>query len=254
MADARQQLSNQQAQCDLEIKVLVALTNLDETALRKRLQTQAFAPPQQATLFALDHLPGKIINQRPDVFAAEANLMTAAAEIQTTYASSLPKVSLNGSIGWMWLSGSGFRGDGKTWSLGPISITFPIYHPGVKEAGLARSEAKYDENAAIYREKVRNAVKEVEQALVNLHSSHIRQSEIETAIYGYQKNFDAVQIKVNAGFANLIELEEQRRTLLNAQINDINNQKLRLQSWVSLYRAAGGGWDKMTLLENGNTK
>ncbi|HOY70561.1 MAG TPA: efflux transporter outer membrane subunit [Methylotenera sp.] len=252
LADAQQQLKAQLAQCNAEVKVLVALTNVNEPTLRERLQTQPFTPNPNGSLFALNEMPASVIAQRPDIYAAEADLVTAAADIQTTYASSLPKVSLNGSIGWMWLSGGGFgTTDGKTWSLGPISITFPIYHPGVKEASLAKSEAKYVESAAIYRSKVRIAVKEVEQALVNLHSTDLRRPDIETAINGYQAAFNATQTKVNAGFANLIELEEQRRILIAAQTNAINNQKLRMQSWVSLYRAAGGGWDKTALSDIG---
>lgn len=252
LADAQQQLKSQQAQCDAEVKTLVALTNLDEPILREKLQSQPFEPNQTASLFALNEMPANIIAQRPDIYAAEADLVSAAADIQTTYASSLPKVSLNGSIGWMWLSGPGFSSNGKTWSLGPISITFPIFHPGVKETAIASKEAKYEENAAIYREKVRNAVKEVEQALVNLHSTEVRQPDIQTAMNGYQASFDATQTKVNAGFANLNELEEQRRVLIAAQTNMISNQKLRALSWVSLYRAAGGGWDKTTVTETGN--
>jgi NodT family efflux transporter outer membrane factor (OMF) lipoprotein len=254
-ADATQQLKAQQAQFDVELKALVALTHLDEPVLREKLQTQTFNPHAIKNLFSLNEIPANIIAQRPDVYAAEADLISAAADIQSTYASSLPKVSLNGSIGWMWLSGSGFgTSDGKTWSLGPISITFPIYHPGIKEAGLAKSEAKYEERASIYREKVRNAVKEVEQALVNLHSTKIRQAHIETTINGYQAAFDATQIKVKAGFANLIELEEHRRLLIAAQNSVINNQKLHMLSWVSLYRAAGGGWNKSALSDTGNAK
>ena len=252
LADAQQQLKAQQAQCDDEVKVLVALTNVDEPTLRNKLLGQAFNPHPNGQLFALNEIPASVIAQRPDIYAAEADLVTAAADIQTTYASSLPKVSLNGSIGWMWLSGGGFgTTDGKTWSLGPVSITFPIYHPGVKEASLAKSEAKYEESAAIYRSKVRNAVKEVEQALVNLHSTDVRRPDIEAAINGYQAAFNATQTKVNAGFANLIELEEQRRILIAAQSNAISNQKLRMQSWVNLYRAAGGGWDKTALSDIG---
>jgi NodT family efflux transporter outer membrane factor (OMF) lipoprotein len=252
LADAQQQLKTQQTQCDAEVKTLVALTNFDEIMLRHELQAQPFKPNQNKSLFTLNAIPANIIAQRPDIYAAEADLISAAADIQTTYASSLPKVSLNGSIGWMWLSSSTFSTNGKTWSLGPLSITFPIFHPGVKETGIAKSEAKYEENAAIYREKVRNAVKEVEQALVNLHSSEQRQPDIQTALNGYQASFEATQTKVNAGFANLIELEEQRRVLIAAQTNMITNQKLRALSWVSLYRAAGGGWDKTTQTETGN--
>ncbi len=244
LADASQQLKAQQAQCDLEVKALVALTDLDEILLREKLAKQAFKPSisDSDSLFELNEIPAQVISQRPDIYSAEADLISAAADVKNTYVQGLPKVSLNGSIGWMWLSGTGFSTNGRTWSLGPVSITFPIYHGDINEAGIASAVANYDEKAATYRSKVRYAVKEVEDALVNLHSANMRQADLVEANKGYQASFAATEIKVKAGFANLIELEEQRRTLLSTQTNLLNNQKQRTQAWVNLYRAAGGAW------------
>jgi len=256
LADAAQQLKAQQTQCDLEVKALVALTDLDEKILREKLDKEPFKANSFASdnLFSLNEIPAKIIAQRPDIYTAEADLITAAADVKNTYVQGLPKVSLNGSIGWMWLSGAGFSTNGKTWSLGPISITFPIYHGDVQVASLASAEANYEEKAANYRSKVRYAVKEVEDALVNLHSANIRQADITEAQKGYQASFTATEIKVKAGFANLIELEEQRRTLLSTETTALNNQKQRAQAWVSLYRAAGGGWQHEDISSIGNKK
>lgn len=246
-ADAAQQLKAQQAQCDLEVKVLVALTGWDEVVLREKLARQAFSANNPATdnLFSLNAIPAQILAQRPDIYAAEADLITAAAEVKSTYVQGLPKVSLNGSIGWMWLAGLGFSTNGKTWSIGPVSITFPIYHGGVQAAALTSAEANYEASAANYRSKVRQAVKEVEDALVNLHSANLRQADIAVATKGYQASFTATETKVKAGFANLIELEQQRRSLLLSETTALNSLKQRNLVWVSLYRAAGGGWQRV---------
>lgn len=246
LADATQQLKAQQGQCDLDIKALVALSNLDETVLRKELANQTFTADVNGVnnLFKLNEIPASILAQRPDIYSAEADLITAAADVKNAYVQGLPKVSINGSIGWMWLSGTGFSTNGKTWSLGPISISFPIYHGEVQKAGLTSAETSYAEKASIYRSKVRYAVKEVEEALVNLHSADTRQTDIMEAVNGYRASFDATDAKVKAGFANLIELEEQRRSLLLAETTRLNNLKQRTQAWISLYRAAGGGWQK----------
>ena len=83
LADARQQLKAQQAQCDLEVKALVALTNLDEPVLREKLKAQTFTSGHEAGLIALNALPAQIIAQRPDIYAAEADLVSAAADIQS---------------------------------------------------------------------------------------------------------------------------------------------------------------------------
>lgn len=242
-SDAAQQLKAQQAQCDLGIKELVALTDLDESSIRQKLAATAFSTNQNnQTLFNIAELPATVIAQRPDIVSAEADLMSTAAEVKNTQVQRLPKVSLNGSIGWMRLTGTGFKGEGEVWSLGPVSITLPIFDAGKRRANVDTAEAKYAEAAANYRSKVRYAVKEVEDALVNLHASTSRQADVQAALAGYQASLLATEQKVSAGFANLIELEENRRYALQAQTNQVNILKDRNNAWIALYRAAGGGW------------
>ena len=242
-ADTAQQVKAQQAQCDLGIKELVALTDLDEAVIRQKLAAASFiANENNQALFRIAELPATIIAQRPDIVSAEADLMSTAAEVKNTQVQRLPKVSLNGSIGWMRLSGPGFKGEGEVWSLGPVSITLPIFDAGKRKANVDTTEAKYAEAAANYRSKVRYAVKEVEDALVNLHASADRQNDVQAALAGYQASLSATEQKVNAGFANLIELEENRRYALQAQTSQVNILKDRNNAWIALYRAAGGGW------------
>ncbi len=242
-ADAAQQVKAQQAQCDLGIKELVALTDLDETTLRQKLADTTFTNNENnQTLFTIAEVPATIIGQRPDIISAEADLMAAAADLKNTQVQRLPKVSLNGSIGWMRLSGPSFKGEGEIWSLGPVSITLPIFDAGKRKANVTTAETKYAESAANYRSKVRYAVKEVEDALVNLHASANRQIDVQAALSGYQASLLATEQKVSAGFANLIELEENRRYALQAQTNQVNVLKDRNNAWIALYRAAGGGW------------
>lgn len=242
-ADAAQQTKAQQAQCDLSIKELVALTNLAEASIRQKLEASPFNQnAAEQTMFNIAELPAAVIAQRPDIASVEADLMYAAAEIKNSQAQRLPRVSLNGSIGWMRMEGISFKGEGEVWSLGPVSITLPIFDAGKRRANVASAEAKYAEAAANYRSKVRYAVKEVEDALVNLHASAHRQADIQTALTAYQASLLATEQKVSAGFANLIELEENRRYALQAQTNQVNLLKDRNNAWIALYRAVGGGW------------
>ena len=253
-ADASQQTKSQQAQCDLALKELVALTDLDEPALKQKLEQTHFNPIEDnKTLFTIAEVPAQVITQRPDIYSAEVDLISAAADIRNTQAARLPKVSLNGSIGYMHLSGTGFSGNGEVWSIGPISITLPIFDGGKRKANVENAEAKYEEAAANYRSKVRNAVKEVENALVNLHSTQDRHQDVQNALKGYEASFAATQEKVKAGFANLIELEENRRNALQALTNSINLLKERNNAWIALYRAAGGGWQGKSQLADADS-
>jgi outer membrane protein, multidrug efflux system len=241
-ADAAQQLKAKQAQCDIGVKELVALTSWDESTLRQQLAESPFKLDSAKDFFSIDEIPAHVIAQRPDIDMAGADLVTAVADIKAAQVARIPRITLNGSIGWQRFSTAGFTSNGETWSLGPLSITLPLFDGGKRKAKLESTEVKYAEQAANYRSKVRVAVKEVETALVNLHSAQNRAPDIEAAIKAYQAAFVATEHKYQAGFVSLIELEEARRNALQAQINQVNVLQARNNAWVSLYRAAGGGW------------
>lgn len=244
LSNIKQQQNAQIARCNLNIKELVALTGLDETELREKLSKQTFEvnKNEAKNLYIIDSIPAKVITQRPDIINAEAELIAAAANVQSNKAMLLPRVSVDGSIGWMWQSASSFKTDGKVWSLGPLSITIPIYNSGGQQAKIKSAEIKYEESAVNYRNKVRVAVKEVESALVNLHSDEARNEDLKLALQGYQASFKATEAKVKAGFANLIELEDSRRVALQTATALNTLEQDRINAWISLYRSAGGDW------------
>lgn len=240
--DATQQLKAQQAQCDAGIKELVALSDWSEPKLREQLSQRPFKYDVKQNVFSIAQLPAEVIMQRPDIDSAQAALMTAASNIKTAQAARLPRVSLNGSIGWQKLVAPSYSLNGETWSLGPLSISLPIFDGGKLKANLQLAEVKYEEQAVIYRNKVRTAVKEVETALVTLHSTQSRAEDVEQSIQSYQQSYIATEHRYQAGFASLIELEESRRYALQAKTNQVNLYQARNNAWISLYRAVGGGW------------
>lgn len=83
---------------------------------------------------------------------------------------------------------------------------------------------------------------EVEQALVRLQSTAERSASARTAAEGYRASFDATEARWRGGLANLVELEDARRTALAADNALIALQHERQTAWIALYRAAGGGW------------
>ena len=98
------------------------------------------------------------------------------------------------------------------------------------------------EAAMQYRASVRQAVREVEQALVQLQATDERGNSADVAVRNFQVAFDAVQARYRGGLASLFELEDARRQLFAAQTARVSLQQERAQAWVSLYRAMGGGW------------
>ena len=264
-AQGRSNLANQRAQCDGAVKALVALTAWGESALRSRLVSVAATTlvPMQAdgsialtssTLAALQlpsppslavaSVPGEVLAQRPDVFKAERELMAVRFDYGAVDVLRQPQVTFAGNIGSLNLLSRGATTGVTTWGVGPLQVTIPIWDWGKHNAALGAAQARYDDAVQSYLGTVRNAVKEVEQALVNLQSAGTRGEDALLAATGYLTSQQAAQALYGAGLGSLPELEETRRVTLQAEQALLALQLEQANAWVALYRAAGGGWQR----------
>lgn len=241
-SEAKVRAAQQRMQCEIDLKTLVALTGLDEPALRARL---AAAPPLKApdALFAIDSLPARTLAQRPDVYAAEREVAAASAEVGNAQAQRYPRLTLTGSIGRGQVRTGGMSVTSNVWSVGPLALSVPIFDAGQRAANVDTARARYDEAAQQYRATVRKAVSEVEQALVQLASTAERSSDAQQAAAGYRQSFTATEARWRGGLASLVELEDARRAALASETALVALERERMAAWVALYRAAGGGWD-----------
>jgi outer membrane protein, multidrug efflux system len=229
----------QQAQCDVTVKSLVALTDLAEPVLRNMLGASSVIP--QPAQFNIVTLPASLLLQRPNLVADERSLAAASADIGVATANRYPTISLLGSIGRTSISSGGVSSSSNTWSFGP-SISLPIFDAGKRKADVTKAEAAYEIALANYKQDVRNAVKEVEQALVNLESANKRENAERISKEQYAKYYQAAEINWRAGGLSLLSLEDARRQMIDAEISYINQQQNQVQYWIALYKALGGGW------------
>ncbi|MBW7834822.1 MAG: efflux transporter outer membrane subunit [Simplicispira suum] len=241
-SDAKVRTERQRMQCDIMLKTLVALTAMDESALRTRLATAAPVVAPEA-LFAIGEVPAEALAQRPDVYAAEREVAAASAEVGAARADRYPRLSLTGSIGRGWLRTGGASVSSNTWSIGPVALSLPLFDAGRRAAQVDAAVARYDAAVQIYRAQVRRAVSEVEQALVQLASTDTRSADASQAAAGYRRSFEATEARWRAGLASLVELEDARRTLLAAETALVALRQERMAAWIALYRAVGGGWE-----------
>lgn len=239
-AEAAARATQQRAQCDAGIKALVALTALPEPELRRMLAAPVEAAPE--TMLAIASLPAQVLSQRPDVFAAEREVAAASAEIGGARAQRFPRLSLTGSVGRANFRSGGTDEQLSSWSLGPLALTLPLFDGGRRAANVTAAEARYEAAVANYRASVRQAVREVEEALVSLDSTAARSENVRRAVEGYRTSFDATEARYKGGLASLVELEEARRNRLAAENTLISLERERRAAWIALYRAAGGGW------------
>lgn len=239
-ADGNSRYIAQRAACDVDVKVLSALTAISEPQLRQKL---ASATPTVAPSIAIAELPARTLSQRPDVFTAEREVAAASADVGNAQAQRYPRLSLSGSVGVANFRTGGENTKTDTWTIGPLALSMPVFDAGRRAANVDAASARYDAAVSSYRATVRNAVSEVEQALVNLDATAARAGDAQTALEGYRTNYRAVEDRYKNGMASLFELEDARRTRLAAEQTVINLQRERSAAWVALYRAAGGGWN-----------
>jgi outer membrane protein TolC len=193
-------------------------------------------------------LPAVLLSQRPDVYAAEREVAAASADLGSAQAQRYPRLMLNGSVGALNYTTLGATTDLSTWSIGPVSLSLPLFDGGRRAANVQGAQARYAEAAALYRAKARQAVREVEDALLSLASTGTQQEDAQAAVTGYAASFNATQARFRAGSASLPELEDARRVTLVAQTTLLQLELQRTQAWIALYRALGGGWNADTPL------
>ena len=240
-AQGRSQLTAQQAACDVQVKALVALTGIDEPQLRSRLASRTGLLPQPQQI-AVATVPAQALNQRPDLYAAAREVEAAAADVDNARAQRLPRLSLGGSVSAARFEAGGLDGSGVLWSIGPLSVTLPLFDAGSRAANVDAARARYDAAVSAYRGQLRGAVREVEEALVQLQSAGLRNDDAAVAAQGFEAFYRAVDARHRGGLASLFELEDARRNAVQAQRTLLDLQREQVAAWLTLYRALGGGW------------
>jgi NodT family efflux transporter outer membrane factor (OMF) lipoprotein len=241
-AESRSRATLQAAQCDLAIKALVALTALPEPELRQKMARSRAAPAQPKPL-AVAAVPAQTITQRPDVFAAERALVVASVQVGVAQAQRYPRLNLSGSIGRLRYDSEGVTTNLNTWSFGPLVLSLPVFDGGQRAANVTAAQARYFEAVTLYRAVVRQAVREVEEALVNLQATEARRDDASVSERGYKQLLAATQARQAQGLASAMELEDARRLALASESTQLALQLDRQRAWVALYRALGGGFD-----------
>jgi NodT family efflux transporter outer membrane factor (OMF) lipoprotein len=242
-AEASSRLTQVRAQCAVLQQALVSLTAIDAPTLQAKLDA---APVEGAlpAVQAVHSVPAEALAQRPDVYAAELAVAAASADAGAALAQRFPRLTLQGTIGTLQVRAGGFRETLDTWTIGPLALSVPIFDGGTLAANSEAARVRYEEAVSLYRASVRQAVREVEEALINLRSTDDRAEDADVAVRNYQASLDATLARYGTGLASLFELEDARRTLFTSQTARVALQRERAEAWVALYRAMGGGWSR----------
>lgn len=197
-------------------------------------------------------LPSELLERRPDIAAAEAQLAAANARIGVAKAAFFPAISLTGSFGYA--SGDIDRltnADSKLWSIGP-SLYLPLFQGGRNQANLARSRAAFEENVALYRQRVLVAFREVQDALTATQLLGAQATAQDRAVEAARRAGSLAQTRFEAGFVSYFEVLDAQRTVLADERGAAQLAGQRLVNAVSLVKALGGGWSAPARLTDAN--
>lgn len=230
-----------ESQCKGYIKSLVALTAMSEDYLNDLLQ-KTIKDPHNLELFVPVNIPGNLIYQRPDIFNSMNNIKIASLGYEKTKLDALPEISISGNISSSLSSIGGVSTSGNNWSIGPLTIYLPIFNSQLRKVNEDLAKLQYEQTKLQFYSDLRNAIKEVEVSMINLNSHNERLSLLEKSVNNYKKLYLATKQKYEVGLASLFELEDVRRQLLSETKGQINNELDKVNSWIDLYKAVGGGF------------
>ena len=188
-------------------------------------------------------LPSALLQRRPDVRAAEEELVAANASIGQAKAAFYPQVTLTGAYGYQSVALSDlFTGPARMWQFGP-SVSFPLFTGGRLRGNLKLAKATFEETVARYQQTIQNAFREVSDALIAYQRSQEffqRQQELT------QADRDAAElaaVRYEGGVVSYLEVLYNEQQLFDAELLLAQARRDQLLSVVELYRALGGGWE-----------
>lgn len=213
------------------------------TSILQYLSKKAPVPPSPPSIPA--GLPSDLLERRPDIKKAEAQLHGANARTWAARAASFPKISLTGSFGYSGQDAESFLNwSSRSWSFGP-AVSIPVFNAGRIAANIEAKNALEEQALANYEKTVLSALKDVETSLYAYSKDIKKHSHLANAA---RENSDAAEMAMSLYSAGKISysrvLEARRSQYSSEESLAASNGKLATDI-VSLYKALGGGWGSM---------
>ncbi|MGY3895362.1 efflux transporter outer membrane subunit [Aeromonas enterica] len=186
--------------------------------------------------------PSSLLQQRPDILAAEHALKAANANIGAARAAFFPSISLTATAGTASSQLSGlFDGGTGTWSFIP-QINLPIFDGGKRIADLDVAEVSTRQAVASYEKSIQTAFKEVADTL-GTQADYQQQLQAQQALVeANQTYFKLAEFRYEQGVDSYLTRLDAQRSLFSAKQGLISTRLAQLTNQVALYKAVGGGW------------
>jgi len=186
-------------------------------------------------------LPSQLLLRRPDVMQAEAAYAAQNAKIGVAQAMRWPSLNLTGLLGVATTSLTSLTATGLGWSVGGV-VLGPLFQFGKNKRRVEIERANTEAALKQYENTALRAFKEVEDALVAIHTLHrelIAQEQRSVAAMNAEYLSNE---RYDKGQTSYLEVLESQRQSFDAQLNYSEVKKQLLNAYVALYKALGGGW------------
>jgi multidrug efflux system outer membrane protein len=187
-------------------------------------------------------LPSDLLQQRPDIKAAEHDLLAANANIGVAKAAFFPSISLTANAGSassdldnLFSAGSG------AWSFTP-TINLPIFNMGRTQANLEVAQTQQQIALVNYQQKIQQAFREVNDSLVDRQGYAAQLQAQQELADSNQQSFYLSDERFKQGADSYLQVLDAQRNWYAAQQQLISGQQALLTSQISLYKVLGGGW------------
>ncbi|MDO4795559.1 MAG: TolC family protein [Brachymonas sp.] len=188
-------------------------------------------------------LPSDVLLNRPDIRAAEQQLIAANANIGAARAAFFPRITLTGNYGNVSPELADLFSGGATraWAFMP-KITLPIFDWGRLRANLKASEAGRDIALAQYEKAIQTGFREVADALAGRATLGEQLAALEAQAAASRDSYRLAELRYRNGIASYLHLLDAQRTLFSTEQALVQTRLLQRLNQVTLYKALGGGW------------
>jgi multidrug efflux system outer membrane protein len=189
-------------------------------------------------------IPSSLLERRPDIRQAEAQLIAANAQIGVAKAAYFPQISLTASSGFQSSAlTSLFTGPAGLWNFGG-SLAQPIFAGGRIRSGVRLSEARQQETLLIYQQTIQQAFRGVSDALVEYRKDREFREQQQQLALSAQDAAQLSEMRYRGGATSYLEVLTNETNYFDAELGLAQAQLNELLGLVSIYRNLGGGWQE----------
>ncbi len=212
--------------------------NPGEVSRGQRLTEQA-RPPEVPP-----GLPSSLLDRRPDIRAAEQQLIAANAQIGVAKAAYFPQISLSGSGGFQTAALSNlFSGPAGTWNFG-AALTQPVFTAGRIRSNVRLAEAQQQTALLFYQQTIQGAFRSVSDALIAYRKTREFRAQEELLFRSAQDSARLSRMRYTGGVTGYLEVLTNETNAFSAELGVVQAQLNEMLALVQLYEALGGGWQQ----------